>query len=110
MNHIQELIAKVNSHGMRLEPHSGGLFVHHSRGQLSPRFAAELRAHKKELLAWLKDEHLIRQIFQGEFDGDVAAGVVADIASTLNGSMHLSANAALERLFSVGIIENHNQT
>jgi hypothetical protein len=84
---IENLIAELKSRGMCLEPHRGGLRIVHDRGALQPEFAATLRHHKSELLAWLNVEHTAKQIMLGEFtscDNATAQNLVRLLKSANN--------------------------
>lgn len=54
MKHAWELIADLESRGVRFEARGGDLGVVAPRGLLKPREIEALRAHKPELLAFLR--------------------------------------------------------
>jgi hypothetical protein len=102
----EKILIEARQRGLSITPFAGERLL--IQPPAPPDFVAVLRQHKPALLAWLSAEHLIRQVIAGEFDG-ASAGVIADIAVILGKSNHPAASEALEQLFSVGTIDNHNQ-
>jgi hypothetical protein len=101
MKNTQELLNEARSQGWQIQPHAADKLVVYHAGDttIPPDFVSELREHKVEMLAWLSVQHLVKQIYLGEFDGPYAGPDVAKIARTLRASGHPLGRRALERLF-----------
>jgi hypothetical protein len=72
MSHTIQFLQEARRRGLHIAPRgSNGLWVW-PRSLMTNDLAAELRAHKRELITWLKGQHLLKQTLAGEFEGATA--------------------------------------
>jgi hypothetical protein len=105
----QDLHLEATRLGLRLEPAGVDKLAIFPKGKCPPEFAAVLRRHKGELLAWLRAEtnkpapdcptwrYVARQVLAGEFDA-ADHSTVASLTIGLRSVSHPICQQALARL------------